>query len=600
MRPPCAGAAASSTATSRPHSTSSMRRRTRTTSAEPCARRTAPRRTSPAPPAIQHDLDPILSSDLRRGEAIAAPIALVVLVAVLGLSFAVAIPFLFAACSIAATLAVVYALAGLIPVVTYVPNLVELLGLGLAIDYSLLVVGRFREETTRGRRGGDAIAATMATAGRAVVFSGVAVAIGLGLLLFMPIPFIRSMGLGGFLIPLASVAAALTLQPALLSLLGHRGTRRLPIAALMRRRGHLPLPMLPGARNVEDGLWARLARSIMRRPVAYLAAGTALLIAAATPVLFLHLTPISVSGLPALAGVAPRLRAPARPGGSGCSHAHARRRRHRRARAGTGADQSAQPSIGSPSGRSTTPSVRDRERRAAPYVDPTGRYAQRDRRGRHEYGRRPSRGSSSAGCDERTHPGGPFPGRRARLRRRRPAPGRRLPQPVLRRLPLAGRSPCSPSPSSRCSRAFRSLVLPLKAVLLNLLSVAAVYGLLVVVFRWGVGSGLLGLHQHAARSRAGSRSSSSPPSSGSRWTTRSSSSCGCGRPGTRSTTTHGRSRHGLERTGRIVTAAAAIMVAAFSGFAVGRVAGAPGARRRPGARRLHRRDARADACSSRR
>ena len=97
------------------------------------------------------------------------------LVAVLGLSLAVAIPFLFAACTIMGTLAVVYAVAHGLDMVSYVTNLVELIGLGLAIDYSLLIVHRFREEVARGSETEAAIVRTMETAGRAVIFSGTAV-----------------------------------------------------------------------------------------------------------------------------------------------------------------------------------------------------------------------------------------------------------------------------------------------------------------------------------------------------------------------------------------------------------------------------------------
>src|ERR1039458_10113113 len=192
-------------------------------------------------PAIQHDLDPILSADLRRGETIALPIALLVLIVVLGLSAAVLIPFVFAACTLAATLAALYLIAHAVTISSYAPNLVELIGLGLAIDYSLLVVHRFREELARGApptaasppTGAsisdsphsfetvgveDAVVRTMQTAGRAIVFSGVAVAIGLAVVLIMPVPFMRSLGVAGFLVPLVSIAAALTLQPVLLSL----------------------------------------------------------------------------------------------------------------------------------------------------------------------------------------------------------------------------------------------------------------------------------------------------------------------------------------------------------------------------------------------
>src|SRR5689334_15423638 len=173
--------------------------------------------------AIQDELDPIFSQDLRKGESIALPIALLVLLAVFGLSGAVTIPFLFAGATIMGTLGLVWIAAQHLSMATYVTNLVQLVGLGIAIDYSLLMIYRFREEVERPGTQDDAIVRTMATAGRAVVFSGATVAIGLALLLFMPLPFMRSIGVGGFLIPLVSIAAAVTLQPALLSVYGRRG-----------------------------------------------------------------------------------------------------------------------------------------------------------------------------------------------------------------------------------------------------------------------------------------------------------------------------------------------------------------------------------------
>src|SRR3954467_15502619 len=178
--------------------------------------------------AIQHDLDPIFSADLRKGELIALPIAVLVLLAVFGLSVAVTMPFIFAACTVMATLGGVYVYAQFLTTATYVTNLVFLIGLGIAIDYSLLVIYRFREELTRGGEVEAALVRTMQTAGRAVVFSGATVAIGLALLLFIPLPFVRSIGVGGFLIPLVSIAAAATLQPAVLPGYGGRGTRRAP------------------------------------------------------------------------------------------------------------------------------------------------------------------------------------------------------------------------------------------------------------------------------------------------------------------------------------------------------------------------------------
>src|SRR5512133_161362 len=247
-------------------------------------------------PAIQADLDPIFSRDLARGESIALPIALAVLLAVFGLSLAATIPFLFAAATITGTLGIVYIVAHHLTMATYVTNLVQLIGLGIAIDYSLLIVYRFREELEHGGSKDDAIVRTMQTAGRAVLFSGATVAIGLALLLFMPVPFIRSMGVGGFLIPLVSIVAAATLQPALLSVYGRRGTARVHVADWFRRKV-LPLPHFAGP-DVAHGFWARLARAIMQRPVVFFAIGACALLLAAVPAFGLQLTPGSAPGIP--------------------------------------------------------------------------------------------------------------------------------------------------------------------------------------------------------------------------------------------------------------------------------------------------------------
>ncbi len=192
-------------------------------------------------PAIQHDLDPILASDLRRGEALALPAALLVLLAVLGLSLAVAIPFVVAACTITVSLAAVYAFAGVTPVVTYVPNLVELIGLGLAVDYSLLIVYRYREELARGLPVPEAIVEDRARRPAAPSSSpGAAVAIGLGLLLTHADPVhaldgprrLRDsarVGRGGAHAP---AGAALAPRPSRRSACAGGGARAAPAAAL--------------------------------------------------------------------------------------------------------------------------------------------------------------------------------------------------------------------------------------------------------------------------------------------------------------------------------------------------------------------------------
>jgi RND superfamily putative drug exporter len=490
-------------------------------------------------PAIQHDLDPLLGHDLRRGEALALPVALGVLLLVLGLSLAVVVPFVVATCTIAATLCVVWALAHELTLVSFVPNLVELLGIGLAVDYSLLVVSRFREELERENGVEDAIVRTAATAGRAVLVSGLTVAIGLALLLLVPVPFVRSLGLAGLIVPLASIAAAATLQPVLLVLLGRRAGR---------------------ARPEHDRLWEGLAYAVMRRPWVFLAGGAALLVAAALPAFFLRLTPGSFAALPrgpeAIAGVSLL-----------------------RERAGAGVLTPIEIVVDGGRPRAAlTPAVHGAVERLAdatfhdpaayvtalgrkpPFVDPTRRYARLVVVPRHEYGDPTTRALVD------------------RLRRRL-VPDARFPPGT--RVDVGGAPAQGVDYLDRTYgafawlltsvllltylvllRGFRSVVLPLKAVVLNLLTVAAVYGLLVAIFQWGTGSGpieawipillfalLFGLSMDyevfiVTRMREA-------------WDAEHDNRAAVA--------------HGLARTGRIVTAAAVIMVAAFMGFAVGRV-----------------------------
>ena len=241
-------------------------------------------------PALQHDVTPVLAADLRVGELIAVLTALVVLALALDLSLAVLLPFAVALCTTSAALAIVYGLAHALLMVLYVPNLVQLIGLGLAADYSLLIVHRFREELADDARAADeAVVTTMTSAGRTVVLSGMAVSVGLSVLLIVPVPFVRSLGVAGVLVPLTSIAAALTLQPALLSLLGRRGTRgiRLRRAAGGRLAG----------KNATN-YWARLGQMATRRPLVALASGAAAMGAAVTPLAWLQLTPASVVAIP--------------------------------------------------------------------------------------------------------------------------------------------------------------------------------------------------------------------------------------------------------------------------------------------------------------
>ncbi|MEX2614180.1 MAG: MMPL family transporter, partial [Gaiellaceae bacterium] len=237
--------------------------------------------------AIEHDLDPVFADDLARGELIAVPIALLILVFTFG-TLAFLLPFAFVIVTIPTTLGIIWIFANFMELTTYLTNLVTLIGLGIAIDYSLLVVYRFREELRRGAPRDEAIVTTMLTAGRAVVFSGTAVAIGLALLLFMPLPFMRGFGVGGLIIPAVSVLAAVTFLPAVLSLVGKPldRVRLLPKSWLEHRADH------------ERGFWAVLAHFIMRHPKLVAAASAGFLILLTLPVLTLELGPGSNEGIP--------------------------------------------------------------------------------------------------------------------------------------------------------------------------------------------------------------------------------------------------------------------------------------------------------------
>ena len=447
-------------------------------------------------PAIQADLDPIFEEDLLKGEAIALPIALLVLLAVFGLSFAVLMPFIVAASTITATLGIVWIVAHYMTMAIYVTNLVQLIGLGIAIDYSLLIVYRYREELERGDPKDEAIVRTMATAGRAVVFSGVTVAIGLALLLFMPLPFMVSMGVGGFLIPLLSILAAVTLQPALLSLFGRRGTRRVHVADFLRDRLRLPVPRFAGTTDAEQGLWARLARSIMRRPLLYLAAGATALVAVAAPVLDLQLTPGSASGTPqspeSIRGFNV-LREAVGPGALAPTQILVDSGRENGIRA---------PAIQNGIDELIASVRRDPEvvrvdfaagRRAPPYIDATGRYAYLSVAGKHEYGALAAQDFARR-LREELIPAVGFPEGATVLAGGGPPQGidfidsayGAFPWLVLAVLLLTYLT---------LMRAFRSLLLPLKAVVLNLLAIAATYGLIVIVFKYGIGAELLGLYR---------------------------------------------------------------------------------------------------------
>jgi RND superfamily putative drug exporter len=191
--------------------------------------------------------------------------AMVILLFVFGTLPAVLIPIAVAAAAILNTFTLIWALTYITNVSIIVEFLIALVGLGVAIDYALLMIFRFRDELRDGRDVETALVETMTHAGRSVIVSGSTVAVGLLSMILLPLPFIRSIGIGGMLIPAVSVLAAITLMPALLATLG---TRINSIRLMPKRfidQGH-----------PEDGAWGRWARFVLRWPWAVAAVGMAI------------------------------------------------------------------------------------------------------------------------------------------------------------------------------------------------------------------------------------------------------------------------------------------------------------------------------------
>ena len=188
--------------------------------------------------------------------------ALVILLFVFGTLPAVLMPIVVAVAAILNTFTLVWALTYITNVSIIVEFLIALVGLGVAIDYALLMIFRFRDELREGEDVETALVETMTHAGRSVIVSGSTVAVGLLSMIILPLPFIRSMGIGGMLIPAVSVIAAITLLPAMLAVLGTRINSVRVMPKRLVDRGH-----------PEDGAWGRWARLVLRRPVAVAAVG---------------------------------------------------------------------------------------------------------------------------------------------------------------------------------------------------------------------------------------------------------------------------------------------------------------------------------------
>lgn len=221
--------------------------------------------------AVNEALDTTIKADLAKAEAIAVPLTFLLLMLVFGGLIAAGLPFIVALGSIVGSFFVVWLVSQTTDVSIFALNLITGLGLGLGIDYALLIVTRFREELRDGHEARTAVARTVATAGRTVLFSGATVMLVLAAMLFFPQYFLRSFGYAGIAVTAMAVLAALTALPAALALLGRRVDR-----FRVLRRDLAP-------RDV--GIWSRIATLVMRRPLPVLIVTAGALLALAAPVL---------------------------------------------------------------------------------------------------------------------------------------------------------------------------------------------------------------------------------------------------------------------------------------------------------------------------
>ncbi|HEV2072663.1 MAG TPA: MMPL family transporter [Thermomicrobiales bacterium] len=240
-------------------------------------------------PSFYADVEVASQRDLQRAEFIAFPVALIALIIVFGSLVAAAVPLLVGSAGVAVALLGLYWTAHIADMSIFVLNLTTMLGLGLAVDYSLFVTSRYREELAR--RGGDvdeSVVTAMSTAGRAVFFSGLSVLVGLSGLSLFNLMFLRSVGIAGVIVVAISTSAALTLLPAILKIIGPR-INALPMGRLARRHA---------TEQVTTGFWYRLAKRVEQRPGLVTAGVLVILVLLGSPFLRANISSPDATMLP--------------------------------------------------------------------------------------------------------------------------------------------------------------------------------------------------------------------------------------------------------------------------------------------------------------
>src|ERR687892_169882 len=238
---------------------------------------------------VDADFNQLSQDDLRTGELyFGAPAALLILLLVFGTVVAGLVPLMFAIVSIIVALGLTALVGQAFELSVFVVNMLTGMGLALGIDYTLFILSRYREERSHAREKPDAIALAGATASRAVLFSGLAFVLAMTGMLLVPSSIMRSLAAGAILVGIVSVLAALTLLPAVLSLVGDRvNALRIPYFG-----------RAVGTARAESRFWGRIVGFVMRRPVASLAVAVALMLAAAIPVFSMQTGSAGIATLP--------------------------------------------------------------------------------------------------------------------------------------------------------------------------------------------------------------------------------------------------------------------------------------------------------------
>jgi RND superfamily putative drug exporter len=238
-------------------------------------------------PVVYEEFNAVIEEDLRQAEIISLPIAGAILLVVFGTLVGAGLPLLIAGLSLVSTMAAIGLLANEIEMSIFVTNLAIMIGLALAIDYSLFLVSRFREELLH-HPVDTAVERTMATVGKAVAVSGIAVAIGLAALIVFEADALRSMGIGGVVVVVATLLYGLTVLPAILALLGHRVNRlKVPVPRFFSFVEDDPVE---AERRHGRGFWSKVAARVMRRPVLIGAPILLILLIAGIPFLHINLS----------------------------------------------------------------------------------------------------------------------------------------------------------------------------------------------------------------------------------------------------------------------------------------------------------------------